>query len=81
MENTGGKAPFGGRFLSARADSVAAFFPGFYLQEFLKLFLKLLALASSCNHFSPRTGMFNPATAGLRAGYRCFLPSLLSATF
>jgi len=31
-----GKAPFGGRFLHARTDSEAAFFPEFHLQEFLK---------------------------------------------
>lgn len=36
-----GKAPFRGRFLSARADSDAALFPEFHLQEFLKLFPKL----------------------------------------
>lgn len=38
---------------------MAAFFPGFYSQEFLKLFLKSQALASSYSPFSPRTGMFS----------------------
>lgn len=36
-----GKAPFRGRFLSARIDSEAALFPEFHLQEFLKSFPKL----------------------------------------
>lgn len=36
-----GKAPFGGRFLSARTDSDTALFPEFHLQEFLKSFPKL----------------------------------------
>lgn len=84
-----GKAPFRGRFPSARIDSEAALFPEFHLQEFLKSFPKLhLELGPGQllqSLFPPQRGqdwdVTPAATAGLKAGARCCLPPTRNAWF
>ena len=80
-----GKAPFRGRFLSARTGSEVAFFPESHLQELLNSFPKLhLALGPGQllqSHFpgsedGKRALGFVPSTAAIpKAGDGCYLPA------